>query len=129
VTRMGRGVLCACSLLFALSTLAACRGKGDLTSGSPGPAATTAPEPVPPPVRGPAAEAARVAHDIEVLKNAQGLANEFLQKSGDCTALKAGLVDVEQALDAANERARTDAAHDSIRNLKKQVQDAASACP
>ena len=128
ITR-GRRVLCACSLLLALSTLAACRGKGDLTSGSPAPAATTVPKPAPPPVRDPAAEAARVAHDVGVVKNAQDLANEFLQKSGDCTALRAGLVDVQLALDAANEKARTDAAHDTIRNLKKQAEDASSACP
>jgi hypothetical protein len=70
-----------------------------------------------------------VAHDVDVVKGAQDVANGILQKAGDCAALKVGLAEAQSALDNAYERARTDAARDTINGLKKQVQDAASVCP
>jgi hypothetical protein len=70
-----------------------------------------------------------VAHDVPVVKEAQDIANGILQKAGDCAALKAGLADAQSGLDGTYERARTDAAHETINNLRKQIQNAANACP
>jgi hypothetical protein len=107
--------------------LAACGGRGAAPpTSSPAPSSALA---TPPPVRGPAAETARVAHDVDVVKQAQDVANGILQKASDCAGLKAGLADAQSALDDAYERARTDAGRDTITGLRKQIQNAASACP
>jgi hypothetical protein len=121
---MGVGV--ALTILLALP-FAACGGR----SAAPPP---SSPIPsgaliTPPPARGPGAEEARVAHDVPVVKQAQDAANGILQKAGDCAAIKAGLADAQQVLDDTYELARTDAAHETINNLRKQIQNAASACP
>jgi hypothetical protein len=117
------------ALLLAACGIAACRGGGTTPPGSsPAPSAPQA-NVTPPPARGAGAEEARVTHDVEVVKQAQEVASGILQKAGDCAALKAGLAEAQSALDDTYERARTDAAHETINNLKKQVQNAANACP
>ena len=118
---------CAALTILVALPLAACGGRSAAPPpSSPLPSAALA---TPPPNRGPGAEEARVAHDVPVVKEAQDIANEILQKAGDCAALKAGLADAQSGLDGRYERARTDAARETINDLRKQVQNAASACP
>jgi len=112
------------SALALTLALAACGGRGAATPASPSPSAAT-----PLPVRGPEADAARVAHDNEVIKEAQAITNPVLANAADCAALKVALPDAQAVLQTANERAYTDAGREAVHNLKQQLQDAAKACP
>jgi hypothetical protein len=112
------------SALALTLALAACGGRGAATQASPNPLEAT-----PPPARGPEADAARVAHDNEIIKEAQAIANPFLANAADCTALKAGLPDAQATLENAYERAYTEIGREAVSKLKKQLEDAASACP
>lgn len=111
------------ALALALA-LAACGGRGAGTQASPNPSEAT-----PPPARGPEADAARIAHDNEVVKEAQAIANPVLANAADCSALKAGLPDAQAGLENAYERAYTEIGREAVTKLKQQLQDAAKACP
>jgi hypothetical protein len=112
------------SALALTLALAACGGRGAAPKASPNPSEAT-----PPPARGPEADAARIAHDNEVVKEAQAIANPVLASATDCAALKAGLHDAQATLENAYERAYTEAGREAVANLKKQLEDAAKACP
>jgi hypothetical protein len=83
----------------------------------------------PPPADGLGAQAAAIASDTNVLREAQAAAAAVLRDADNCEAVKADLAEAQAGLEKAFSRARTETGRTAITNLKKQVQDTATACP
>jgi hypothetical protein len=82
-----------------------------------------------PPSGGIGAQAAAVASDTEVMKEAQGAANELIRNVQDCDAVKAALPEVNRKLDEASSRVKTSTGQTTLAAIKSRVSAAAQACP
>jgi len=75
------------------------------------------------------AQAGAIASDTEALREAQAAANEVIRNAQDCEAMKTGVPDAQQKLDAVAARIKTEAGRQTLQALKAQVRTIGEACP
>ena len=74
-------------------------------------------------------QVANVASDTEVMKEAQGAANELVRNAQDCDVVKAAIPNVTQKLDEAGTRVRTATGQATLAAIKARVSAIIQACP
>jgi hypothetical protein len=74
-------------------------------------------------------DAANVASDTEVLREASAAANAVVRAAGDCEAVKAGLDEARQSLDDAEARVTTATGRTTLDALRKRLEGIADTCP
>ena len=74
-------------------------------------------------------DAANIASDTDVLREASAAANVVVRAAGDCEAVKAGLDEARRSLDDADARVTTATGRTTLEALRKRVEDIADTCP
>jgi hypothetical protein len=74
-------------------------------------------------------DAANVASDTEVLKQASDAVNVVVRQAGDCEGVKASLAEAQQSLDSAAERVATATGRTTLDALRKRLEGIAGTCP
>lgn len=74
-------------------------------------------------------DAANIASDTEVLREASGAVNAVVRQAGDCEGVKAGLDEARQGLDDAAARVRTATGRTTLEALRKRLEGIADTCP
>ena len=88
-----------------------------------------APTPAPPPGGGIGNKAADVVNDEQVLKEAQGVANEVVRNAQDCDFVKGALPGVNQKLDEVSHRVRTGTGETTLAAIRSRISSIAQSCP
>ena len=74
-------------------------------------------------------QAADVAVDTAIVRQAQAAANEVVRNAGDCDLAKPGIVEANRRLDEAMAKVRTATGRTTLDVLRKRVSTVADACP
>jgi hypothetical protein len=74
-------------------------------------------------------DAANVASDTEVLKEASEAVNVVVRQAGDCDGMKASVDEARQSLDSAAERVATATGRTTLDALRKRLEGIAGTCP
>jgi hypothetical protein len=74
-------------------------------------------------------DAANVASDTDVLREANAAANAVVRAAGDCEAVKAGLDAARQSLDDAEARVSTTTGKATLEAMRKRLEGIAETCP
>jgi len=74
-------------------------------------------------------DAANIASDADVLREASAAANVVVRAAGDCDAVKAGLDEARRSLDDADARVTTATGKATLAALRKRLEGIADTCP
>jgi hypothetical protein len=74
-------------------------------------------------------DAANVASDTDVLREASAAVNAVVRQAGDCEGVKAGLDQARQSLDDADARVATATGRTTLDALRKRLEGIADTCP
>lgn len=74
-------------------------------------------------------DAAKIASDTEVLREASAAVNVVVRQAGDCEAMKDSLPEARSSLDAAAERVVTATGRTTLDALRKRLEGIADTCP
>jgi hypothetical protein len=74
-------------------------------------------------------DAANVASDTDVLREASAAVNEVVRAAGDCEGVKAGLDQARQSLNDAEARVATATGKTTLDALRKRLEGIAETCP
>jgi hypothetical protein len=74
-------------------------------------------------------DAANVASDTDVLREASAAVNAVVRQAGDCDGVKAGLDQARQSLDDAEASASTATGRTTLEALRKRLEGVAELCP
>lgn len=74
-------------------------------------------------------DAAKIASDTDVLREASAAVNVVVRQAGDCEGVKAGLEEARQSLADASERVSTATGRTTLEALRKRLEGIADTCP
>jgi hypothetical protein len=74
-------------------------------------------------------DAANVASDTDVLREASAAVNAVVRAAGDCDGVKAGLDNARASLDDAEARVATATGKTTLEALRKRLEGIAETCP
>jgi hypothetical protein len=75
------------------------------------------------------AQTGAITSDTEVMREAQGAANELVRNAQDCDAVKAALPEVNRKLDEAASKIKTSTGQTTLAAVRSRVSAIAQACP
>jgi len=75
------------------------------------------------------AQAGRVGHDTQVMREANAAAGDVIRAAGDCEGVKAALPDARRKLDELRAKIQTETGKESLDALRTRVDQVAELCP
>jgi len=75
------------------------------------------------------AQAGRVGHDTQVMRQANAAAGDVIRAAGDCEGVKAALPEARRKLDELKAEIQTETGKDSLAALRTRVDQVAELCP
>jgi hypothetical protein len=75
------------------------------------------------------AQAGRVGHDTQVMREANAAAGDVIRAAGDCEGVKAALPEARRKLDELQGKIQTKTGQESLAALRTRVDQVAELCP